>query len=118
MIDYFGVVEYYDGNLRVKVCETFRKYLARLFEATYRVRKLSAPSNKSHITIAWSKNSELPPIDKHLGKKVNFTLELKPFTNGFAIWLPVVSKEIHDIRNSLGLSPLFNDLHFCIGYLQ
>lgn len=52
MITSIGIIEINDGWLRVAVESGLRKYFARLFEKSYFPKKLGAPSNGAHITVA------------------------------------------------------------------
>lgn len=94
------------------------RYLRRLFELdSWGVQKIQPPSNGYHITIA-SKydNPTLPFIVSR--KKFNIQIEIKPYTNGNAYWMPVYSKEVEEFRLENGLNRLPQvPLHYCVGYL-
>lgn len=107
-------------------CEISRetgRYYRRLFEM-YRwgVEKALPPSNGYHITII--SPHELGMFDTSLwgyksGDTIQFDILLEPQTNSNALWFPVVSKDIDDLRLKFGM-PIERaiPLHFCVGYLR
>lgn len=94
------------------------RYLRRLFDIdTWNVHKLQPPSNGYHITIASKYDNPILPF-KCSRKKYKLSIEIKPYTNGNAVWMPVHSKEIEAFRISNGLRHVPDiPLHYCVGYL-
>ncbi len=114
-----GIVEMNDGWLRLSVDSDFRKLFARLFEKNYGLpKKLQAPSNGAHITIADPWELKGQKHEKYLGAEVEFEVIMKPYTNGNAVWLDVVSERIIEIRNELLLSNSRFIPHLCLGYFK
>lgn len=90
------------------------RYYRSLFLLTFGL-KLQRPSQSEHITVI-SPDDEAQ-MNFIVGENFSFDIELALYTNGSAIWLPVVSSDIDEMRARLGLGEPYNSLHFCIGYL-
>ena len=94
------------------------RYLRRLFLLTYGI-KLERPSNSEHITIASSyeeKNTILWGV--HEGEVVTCIPDMTLWTNGTALWIPIKSDRMEEIREELGLLRVGEiPLHFCVGYI-
>ncbi len=98
------------------------RYLRRLyFFAQYGCSKLGRPSQDEHITIVSSheKTDRFEAVwGVHEGREIEFTVLLKPETNSNAVWCPVRSIGLEEIRLELGLSAERHiPLHFAVGYL-
>jgi hypothetical protein len=97
------------------------KYLRWLYKMfTFGVGHLQAPSRMSHITVV--SRREKYRISKRVGfwngQSVKFVIILKPETNGNAVWMPVTSEQLFDLRQELGLERIPGvALHYCVGYL-
>lgn len=97
------------------------KYYRHLYAMDhYFCTKLNRPAWDSHITII---RDEEPPDEfksKWLaleGQTVDFWYEHNPHTNGEYWWLPVISEDLLNLREELGLSrnPYYN-LHLSFGH--
>lgn len=99
------------------------RYLRHLYLlARRKCCKLGRPSQQEHITVVSSheKNGLFEQLwMKHEGREIEFWIDLdKPKTNGNAIWHPIISPDLENLRIELGLTANRNpDLHFCCGYL-
>lgn len=94
------------------------KYYRSLFKLSFGL-KLQRPSNEEHITIVSPEDGILLSELHHLnGTTLSSAFNNVLYSNGNALWLDVISKDIEDFRKSIGLSPaMMKPCHFCIGYL-
>ena len=117
-----------DGFLRAYLGEDFGQYYLRLFKyATWNVTYLWRPRHGFHLTVI---NPKFHKVDANLSffnnKKISFTYDPRDIHRGgersgfIGYYLNVISKDIDDIRASLGLDPkkagrvhlsLFTDKH-------
>lgn len=106
----------------VEVDYELGRYLRSLFKlSNYNLIKLGQPSNKEHITVI-SPYDKISLLYRNLLKDydntlIHFNIEFELYTNGNAYWVPVISKQLEDLRSRCGLSrhPAI-ELHFCVGY--
>ena len=92
------------------------RYYRRLFLGQFGL-KLEMPSRGEHITVISPEDKvDSDRIAVYNGSQCKFDVSLNLEWNGSAIWLPVISSDVGQFRQSLGLPP--KTLHFCIGYIK
>ena len=94
------------------------RYYRKLYQKFCGI-KLERPKHDEHITIISPKDKyQITPENIHIFcRTVELEIILKPATNNNAIWYPVKSEDIDQIRKSLGLGEPAIPLHYCIGYV-
>lgn len=118
MIESIGYLNYRDSTLVLETESGLGKYLRNLFWlATYRTTKLGAPERGNHVTLVnkWENDKDLSHLN---GISLFFYIEMDPYTNGNAYWLPVSCPQAETIRDCLGLGPPEKPFHFGVGYLR
>jgi len=101
------------------------KQLAKYYRHLYYLdqnlcHKLQRPAWDSHITVI--RDEEPPDAKKHLwgtheGEPVEFSYSPEVLTDGEYWWLPVISEQLLEFREELGLARQpFYPLHFSIGH--
>ena len=108
---------YYNGSLGISVPDGLADYLRSLLRLTsYGTLNLQRPQRDYHITICCEPYETVsnPGI-----LSLEFEVSLELYTNGNAFWVPVVSQDIENLRESLGLSRICEvPVHFCVGYIK
>ena len=73
-----------------------------------------------HITIISPYEAcDISKFGYRSGETLMFEILMEPRTNGNAVWYPVVSQDLDDLRTYFDLpNPKPVPLHLCIGYLR
>lgn len=117
MITSIGTIDFGKDWGVLKCSHELGRYLRYLYQQFSGI-KLQRPSNGEHITIVSPhENFDLTNWKWLNDTPIRFFIDLSPQTNGNAIWYPVQSHRINEIRLTMGLSEYKKiPLHFCIGY--
>lgn len=113
-----GRIKLYNHWGFLEVDHEIGRYYRSLFFLTYGV-KLQRPSNKEHITIISPEDYILlSHLHAFNDSFLNFSINNLLWTNGSCFWLDVISEDIEDFRQILGLSrKKIIPFHLAVGYL-
>lgn len=104
-------------NCEIGIVEYYSFWLKKFYSV-----KLQKPKHGAHITCIREEQIKDEVYDelwtKHQDKTINFEYSNKIETNGEHFWLPVISEELLDIREEMGLVRKGEfGLHLTIGRL-